>query len=635
MVDMQLPKRRSWHDPRNFAGVPLLVVLAAICQLSPGRGLDVGGISILLTSATPLVIAAIGQTQIVLAGGQGLAAGSTALLVNALVITHVSQNTSSIILWSFLGILIGGAIGAANGLLVGFLRLPSTAVTLSTSFIVGGVTLGLADAAAVAPVESQTPLELLGTAAPIAIIAVLLAVSLVLDGGGIGRRIRAVGQDGWSAIDRRDGVWVTLAYVIAGLGYGISGVLEAAQTGPTDPLTDGLSLAEIYAAVVLGGSVPYVRQGSTFGAAIGALFIGEMSYGASLLELPDYTAPILVAALLLAGLWRAGAGVGKTVLLEPPAVPITRLPIVWFTLSIFCAVLAIIGHASALFRIDPLILGFAGLLALAEASVVVTGHFDMSLPAITAFAGAACVALSGGFDGPLVWLIPALLATGTAVGIANGASSLVLRAPRVLATIATSHLLEAASAIIAITAPYGFAPSSLMTFMNTTSSNPAPALYCLAVMLGLGLSLAALPTASRWLRRLTGDSSAQEARQVAPILHAFAGFLAAAVGIMLAGYGGSSPASATDPFTLPSLLAIELAGFTIGRRGGNPWMLVLSVPLVVGLDTLMVALGLSYPARVVIMGSLLFASIVIQGLDVLVISAIRRPPRPLSPLPDE
>ncbi len=111
-----------------------------------------------------------------------------------------------------------------------------------------------------------------------------------------------------------------------------------------------------------------------------------------------------------------------------------------------------------------------------------------------------------------------------------------------------------------------------------------------------------------------GGSLALSERRVAPLLHAIAGVLAAAVGIMLAGYGGKSPISGGDPFTLPSLLAVELAGFTIGRRGGNPWMLVLSVPLVLGIDVLTTIAGLSYPVRVVLLGMLLLASIVVQGL---------------------
>ena len=61
---------------------------------------------------------------------------------------------------------------------------------------------------------------------------------------------------------------MALAYVIGGLGYGLSGVFLAAEIGMSDPTTSGTSLLEIYAAVALGGSVPYMRQGSSLGAAI-------------------------------------------------------------------------------------------------------------------------------------------------------------------------------------------------------------------------------------------------------------------------------------------------------------------------------------------------------------------------------
>ena len=86
------------------------------------------------------------------------------------------------------------------------------------------------------------------------------------------------------------------------------------------------------------------------------------------------------------------------------------------------------------------------------------------------------------------------------------------------------------------------------------------------------------------------------------------------MGIMLAGYGGQAPLSAAEPFTLPSLLAIETAGLTVGRRGGNPLLLILAVPMVLGLDMLMLGLGLAYGTRVAAMGLALLASVVAQGL---------------------
>ncbi|HEY8012717.1 MAG TPA: hypothetical protein VIE70_02390, partial [Dongiaceae bacterium] len=69
---------RAWHHPGNFAGAVLLILLLLAGFVLPGRSPDMGDWSAWAAAAAPLVIAAIAQSQIVLAGGQGLAAGSTA-----------------------------------------------------------------------------------------------------------------------------------------------------------------------------------------------------------------------------------------------------------------------------------------------------------------------------------------------------------------------------------------------------------------------------------------------------------------------------------------------------------------------------------------------------------------------------
>lgn len=130
MVDLAPAREaRPWHHPGNFAGAAPLALLLLAWLASPGHRPDMADWGAWAAAATPLVIAPIAQSQIVLAGGQGLAAGSTALLVNAVVTTRMVDDPGSMIFWPAAGILLGGAIGTFNGLLVGFLRLPSTAVT--------------------------------------------------------------------------------------------------------------------------------------------------------------------------------------------------------------------------------------------------------------------------------------------------------------------------------------------------------------------------------------------------------------------------------------------------------------------------------------------------------------------------
>ena len=610
--------QRAWHHPGNFTGAVLLALLLLAWFALPGRRPDMGDWSAWAAAAAPLVIAAIAQSQIVLAGGQGLAAGSTALLVNALVTTHMAGDFGSMIAWSVAGILLGGAIGAVNGLLVGFLRLPSTAVTIATSFTAGGITLALTGFSPPASPERFRDLltgEILpGLPVPILLTLLLLAVAVWLDGSRLGREFRKAGAAGWSEAADRRGPWVALAYVIGGLGYGLSGVFLAAEIGMSDPTTSGTSLLEIYAAVALGGSVPYMRQGSNLGAAIAALAIAALGSVILRLGLPDYATPALIGLLLLAGLWQARKGLGRGIAAAPPAARSLGLPIACFGLPLVVIAFLAFGSFSGLLRLDPLLLILVGLLAFAQAWVVASGHLDLSLSATMAVAGLAAVALTQGSDAAMVWALPLILAVAVAIGLANGALGLWLRGPRVLVTLAATGFLNALSVYLAFGWPNGFAPAALMDFMSPTPTRTAPAVLILGPLLLIALALLATPLARRWLRGLGQTMEPPAARRAAPLIHGFAALLAAGVGIMLAGYGGQAPISAAEPFTLPSLLAIETAGLTVGRRGGNPALLILAVPMVTLIDMLMLGTGWSYAARVIVMGVLLLAVVTVHGL---------------------
>src|SRR5579871_5183386 len=294
------------RDPARYTGLALLVLLAA---LMARHWPDLGSWSVWLAGAIPLLIAAIAQAQIVLAGGQGLSAGAVALLVTALVSAHMEGNAASMAGWSVFGLALGGAIGLANGVLIGYLRLPSTAVTLATSFIVGGTTLAVTGLAPVPSPEAFRDLVTgdvwAGMPLPILLALILLAIAATLDHAAIGRWIRAAGAGGWTQVAERRGGAVVLAYALAGIGYGASGVFMAGAMGVSDPVTGGPSLLEIYAAVALGGSLPYLRQGSSLGAAFGALAVSALGYVALQFDLPDYATPVATGLLLLVCLWRS------------------------------------------------------------------------------------------------------------------------------------------------------------------------------------------------------------------------------------------------------------------------------------------------------------------------------------------
>jgi ribose/xylose/arabinose/galactoside ABC-type transport system permease subunit len=158
----------------------LLVILLAWNVLSV-RPLGMVDYAFLVVATLPLAFSAMTQTLPILAGGQGLAAGATAFLVSIIVAGAPITDTSSALLWIGLGLLLGLGIGAFNGFLIGYLRVPSTAVTLSTSIVTGAFAQILSSSTLPAPAAPALNALLFGPAIaglPIVMIGLLLAFLL-------------------------------------------------------------------------------------------------------------------------------------------------------------------------------------------------------------------------------------------------------------------------------------------------------------------------------------------------------------------------------------------------------------------------------------------------------------------------
>jgi len=545
------------------------------------------------------VIAAIAQTQAILAGGQGLAAGATALFVNALIATQMQGGAGSMILWTLAGPLIGAAIGAVNGLLIGRCRLSSTAVTLATSFITGGFTLALLDSP-----PPDLPAGFAGLLAheiglplPFLLVLLLLLVAAGLDRSPLAGRLK--GLSNATSEDRRR--LVVLAYTLAGAGYGLSGVFLTAELGTADPIFGSPSLLEIYAAVALGGSVPLLRHGSSLGSALGALAVSAAVNLLLPVGLPDYAAPAVDGLLLLLGLGIAGRTGDPAIPPQPQARGHGGLPL-WLGLALVLAALTARGGLGFLSSDLLLALIIAGVLALAQGIVVMSGQIDLSLSALAALAGLATVSLTQGADPAAAWVLPLVLIGGLLVGLANGGLGRLFKAPRVLVTLAIAGILQTGAVFLTFARPTGFAPPVLTDFMTGSGGGWAPAVAILGALL-LAMILA-----------LSRGGAASRLRGGAPLLnHGLAGLLAAAGGILLAGYGIGSRIGVVDPYLLPSFLAIQLTVLAIGAEGGRPFGLIAAVPLVFGLDTLLLGFGLSYPMRVVALGLCLMAATLLKG----------------------
>ncbi|WP_377011693.1 ABC transporter permease [Arthrobacter sp. GCM10027362] len=206
---------------------------------------------------TPLAIAAVGTTLVLITGGFDLSVAGTISLSNVMAATLLTKYQEQSLLVIVMIVLVGLAIGLLNGILIVLLRLQSLAVTLASFICSTGVALMIlpAPGGSVPPGFTEVLLATIGSI-PIALL-VLVAIGVLWS---IFRRTRtgsalfAIGADRPAAV--MSGIPVTrseiTAYTVAGGLYAVAGLYLTAVTSSGDPNAGRPFLLTAFAAMALG-----------------------------------------------------------------------------------------------------------------------------------------------------------------------------------------------------------------------------------------------------------------------------------------------------------------------------------------------------------------------------------------------
>lgn len=246
---------------------PLVMLLAvcffAACIFPAFR--TPGNLANVLRQASTYGLIAIGMTFVILSGGIDLSVGSIAAVASILALDLSGRFGPGAVAAA---ILAGIAIGAFNGVLVTWVRIPPFIATLATMLGVRGLAFVLAGEGA-APGEAIkvenvpswfaaiSSADVLGLPLPAIILFVVLGVAVVVARyTPFGRSVYAVGGSEEAA--RMMGLGVNrckiLVYTISGGCAGAAGLLLAARVKSIEPhAAVGWELVAI-AAVVVGGT---------------------------------------------------------------------------------------------------------------------------------------------------------------------------------------------------------------------------------------------------------------------------------------------------------------------------------------------------------------------------------------------
>jgi|TARA_R110000751_G_scaffold34382_2_gene85195 erythritol transport system permease protein len=331
--DMNLNIGKILLEGRAFFA--LVVIIVVFSFLSPVY-FSANNFLIMSSHVAIFGLLAIGMLLVILNGGIDLSVGSTLGLsgvVAGFLMQGIELPSAGVILyppvWAVvvLTVLLGAFVGAVNGVLIAFFRVPAFVATLGMLYVARGVALLMTNGLTYnnlggAEALGNTGFDWLGfnriAGVPIGVIIlalVALAIGLVLIRTAFGRWLYASGGNERAAelsgVPTR-GVKISV-YVLSGVCAAIAGLVLSSQltsAGPTAGTTYELTAI---AAVVIGGAALTGGRGNVRGTMLGAFVIGFLSDGLVIIGVSAYwqtvfTGAVIVLAVLLNSLQYGRAG---------------------------------------------------------------------------------------------------------------------------------------------------------------------------------------------------------------------------------------------------------------------------------------------------------------------------------------
>ena len=258
----------------------------------------------IVQQTTPITIMAVGMVFVLTAGEIDLSIGPI-VAVSAL-LSAVVLRENFWFLGAATGLLAGAAIGAINGLLVAYMRLPSFLVTLATMGFLAGVARWLTDLQSV-PITNDAFNNIFGAGSLLGVPSLVIwTLGIVLVGHFFyretryGAHVHAIGDSALSA--RAVGIKVDRVrfsvMVLSGLCAGLAGLLYAGRLHGARYTLGETDLLTVIAAVIVGGTRLNGGVGTIFGALIGSLLMGLLNNGLILMGL-SVSEQLMVRGLIL------------------------------------------------------------------------------------------------------------------------------------------------------------------------------------------------------------------------------------------------------------------------------------------------------------------------------------------------
>jgi rhamnose transport system permease protein len=293
----------------NRREISLLIVIIALglvlAAITPGYFAG-ANLSDLFLGNMPVLIVAIGTTLVILTGNIDISVGSV-FAICGVVAGVVAKATGSVAVATLAAFAAGGALGALNGSLVAYLRMPSIVVTLASMVALRDALRWVTEGAWVQNLPSGfqwfgLPQSMYPFVACAVVVVLLGTIAWIMSNVAIGRAVYATGSNETAA--RLAGLDTArlkfMVFIVAGALTGLAALLNSVRFNQI-PSNAGIGLEmKVIAAAVVGGTAIRGGSGSLLGTLLGVVLLGAIGPALTFLGVSAYWERALQGAIILA-----------------------------------------------------------------------------------------------------------------------------------------------------------------------------------------------------------------------------------------------------------------------------------------------------------------------------------------------
>lgn len=282
------------------------IILVIILSVFSKEFLTVGNLTNVLRQSVYVSIIVFGATFVMAMGGIDLSVGST-LAISSLVVGDLMLHGVNVYLAIVLALLLGGAIGLINGLLIDKVNIAPFISTMAVMTITRGAIMVYTQGVPKAGLN-QEGFQVLGQGyigilpVPVVITMIVFAIAyFLLNWTRYGRYTLSIGSN--SEASKLVGINISkirlITYALTGFMAALSGILLTSRMESAMPTSgEGYEL-DVIAASVIGGTSLSGGKTSIVGTAIGAIMMAVVKNGLNLLRINTFWHKIVIGVIIL------------------------------------------------------------------------------------------------------------------------------------------------------------------------------------------------------------------------------------------------------------------------------------------------------------------------------------------------